>query len=539
MANPFLFKEEVDTTYIDSPTTFTTWTDQGDNSHDLSAGAANEPVFDYGDADSEYRPHLTFDGTDDYCKVANHADFNFGANTDFTLEVVFRTTSTSAGKLVDKGDSSGPRYQLVTAANGKLVGKVDDGGNDASPQTSGTVNDGEWQHGFCTFDRDGDGQTYFAGAANGGGVDISGVGDIDDVGEPFTIGIESETETNIPFNGDIALVRIWNRCLSASEVSALSDASDPLNYGDVPAADQWGAMTELLSNGTFEAGGTGGDFDGGAEVDDGATDIFTGWTNDEAGTGKIEATATKHGGNYACKITTGDNSSIRVYQNEADANNAGKKMRLSFWTRGDGTYSGRYRIYDVTNGANIVSTTDTGVTGATYTLVTKEFDVPATCESVRVYLNGSVTATAVVYFDDASLVQIGCVAEWKLGHENAYSPFDFTKARFIPVHEPIRPRQIVGVAGSGQVKVADLGDAEELFPIRVQRVSETVKNNLEGFLADATVNYAQYAFTYANESGTETAVRYLGMNASPVDVDNPLVSGGLYNISVQLRKEIS
>ena len=122
---------------------------------------------------------------------------------------------------------------------------------------------------------------------------------------------------------------------------------------------------------------------------------------------------------------------------------------------------------------------------------------------------------------------------------NAYTPFTFEKGRSLPANEPINPNQIAGVAGGNQVKVGDLGTKEELFHVRILRVSSTNKTNLLGFLADATVNYAQNTFTFVDEDANSHTVRLLMAGAGIPMVDVPKVSGGLYNISIWLRKEVT
>jgi hypothetical protein len=69
-----------------------------------------------------------------------------------------------------------------------------------------------------------------------------------------------------------------------------------------------------------------------------------------------------------------------------------------------GAYQGRYRIYDVTNGANIVATTNTSRSGSNqWHRVRKVFYTPAGCTSIRIYLYCPSTDTKQAYFDAVSL----------------------------------------------------------------------------------------------------------------------------------------
>jgi hypothetical protein len=118
---------------------------------------------------------------------------------------------------------------------------------------------------------------------------------------------------------------------------------------------------------------------------------------------------------------------------------------------------------------------------------------------------------------------------------NAYTPFVFEKARFLPANQPITPRQLIGIAGGGRVKVTDLGDPDEFFEIRINRISKTNRDNLLGFLQDATVNYSLYTFTFVDEDSASHTVRLWDSEG----LDFPKVRGGLYNIKLLLRKEIT
>lgn len=145
------------------------------------------------------------------------------------------------------------------------------------------------------------------------------------------------------------------------------------------------ANDTLLSNGGFETAGAGD------------PDFWADWT-ESAGDGALaNETTNKHEGTDAAKLTAGAGGNTQVYQVATVV--AGKKYRLRFWTRGDGTYDGRYQVWDNDNSANIVVTTVTGVTGTAYASVVAEFTAPAGCTSARISLRCPVTDTGVCYFD--------------------------------------------------------------------------------------------------------------------------------------------
>jgi len=155
------------------------------------------------------------------------------------------------------------------------------------------------------------------------------------------------------------------------------------------AYDYTAASAEMLSNEGFETAG------------DGGVDIWANWTERASDGALANEVGSVHGGVDAAKVTAG--VSLDTWVEQVITVAAGQEYVLDFWTRGDGTYSGRYSIYDVTHTADIYGNVDTGVTGAVYTEVTRSFTTPAGCTSVRIYLTCPGTATGVAYYDDVSV----------------------------------------------------------------------------------------------------------------------------------------
>ena len=160
----------------------------------------------------------------------------------------------------------------------------------------------------------------------------------------------------------------------------------------------------FTANQGFETGGTGGDFNSLAELDDGTSDDFTDWTeqgvNDVNGD-KAEATATVHGGSVAAKLTK---ATVNVLLNSPVGGITvapGKAYVISMWTRGDGSIAGYYSVYDRSNGALILVAATTGISGAVYTEKKVYFTAPVGCTAID--LNFSVRDVGTVYFDDISV----------------------------------------------------------------------------------------------------------------------------------------
>ena len=521
MANPFLVKDSIAATVA----TTTTWFDSSSNSLDLTA--ANSPTLDtLGDVVSEYNPFWTLDGVDQYLSVANDADLNFGADTDFSLEWVGKTSGAATTHLINKGNFAGgqKRYDLTMQGDGTVDMDIDDNVTPKTASSTATINDGLWHQIIATMDRDGNMQIYIDGAADGSAVDISAVVDIDSAADPLAIGIRSSNLTDNPFSGDIALVRIWNRVLSSGEVSTLYNGSDFWKV-QAPTADQWGSQTDITPTGqAWSDSNTEGNSVG--ELTETLCSI-------SSVTAAGETPAATHAGTWMVKMALAAGSS---YCGDSFSTVIGKKYRASGWCyvpAGTGGFT-QLRVGTSLNnndlGAESYTTRDAWV------YVQVEYTVTTTTTYIS-FLNGAPSGN--MYVDDVVNVQIGAVAEYRLVHTNSFSPFEFEKSRFLPVSEPSVPRQISGPAGGGQVKVASLGDDLENFPFRINRVSSTNKTNFEGFIKDSTVDRGLNTFVFVDESAIETTVRWLTPTAQAQPLNNIQAPGGRFNLVGNFRKEIT
>lgn len=71
---------------------------------------------------------------------------------------------------------------------------------------------------------------------------------------------------------------------------------------------------------------------------------------------------------------------------------------LQFWTRGDGTNAGRYRVLEA-GAADPIATTSTGITGTTWSVVSAPFVVTGV-GAVTVQLRDPAAASSECWFDD-------------------------------------------------------------------------------------------------------------------------------------------
>lgn len=140
---------------------------------------------------------------------------------------------------------------------------------------------------------------------------------------------------------------------------------------------------------------------------EGGADVFAGWT-EGAGDGAIaDETTIVHSGSHSCKLTGGASNNCRIWYIHYVSLDIykGKQFTFKFWTRGDGTNAGQWRVYDVTHAAYIRTLVSTGVTGTEWTEVTGTFTVPSGAGTIEFWTTFWCPSTngGVAYFDDYSL----------------------------------------------------------------------------------------------------------------------------------------
>jgi SAM-dependent methyltransferase len=166
--------------------------------------------------------------------LGDHADFDFGSSTDFTVSLWFQRLGTmennsslggaptDAAILTGKDWASGSNvgWGIFTTSDGGVKWNYSDG----STRKDHTINvgfgnegvaDGQWHHLVVTHDRDGLARFYIDGISKGS-TSISGLGSID-TGLPLTIG--SDGNLNYPWGGCLDEVAIWRRVLVAVEIA--------------------------------------------------------------------------------------------------------------------------------------------------------------------------------------------------------------------------------------------------------------------------------------------------------------------------------
>lgn len=153
---------------------------------------------------------------------------------------------------------------------------------------------------------------------------------------------------------------------------------------------------ERVVNGSFEVAGAGG------------ADVVAWWSESYGSdsTGLIERTSTTStDGTYSLKITAsaaGGYAGVTQYIKTAPS----VSLTLSLDTKGNGTHSARYAVYDATNSAWIIATTSAGNTTTSWATTSVTVTVPATCTYLRLYIQSPAQGTGgVVYVDNISLTE--------------------------------------------------------------------------------------------------------------------------------------
>lgn len=212
------------------------------------------------------------------------------------------------------------------------------------------------------------------------------------------LSIVAGTETDLVFKWDPATPKMGIWVNGSANGTAATCVLDFGSYG-----------SELISNGGFETGGTGGDFNSGSEVDDGTSDTFTSWSNsavDDGANNKVEATATAQAGSYAVKLR---NASALTYVYQSFAITAGNTYKMTVQARGNGVVAGYwYANYtDEATGENVLSEIGATPTSTSYAAQTIYFSIPSTARaSAATLLLVSPTTTGICYYDAASVKRI-------------------------------------------------------------------------------------------------------------------------------------
>lgn len=173
----------------------------------------------------KWNSSLDLDGTDDYIQISDSAPLRFDAsNVDFSLFAWVKRTTTGTEYIISKEDADNDGYRLQFNSSDQVLCS-----EDATDVTStSTITDTNWHLVGCTIDRDGNGQIYIDGKANGSTVSMGT--DAMATTSAIRIGTRSYTSTSY-LNGQIDDVRLYNYALTAGQVRNLFNEGASVRFG--------------------------------------------------------------------------------------------------------------------------------------------------------------------------------------------------------------------------------------------------------------------------------------------------------------------
>lgn len=198
---------------------------------------------------------LTFvSSVPNYVDMGQPAALIFTVDTPFSIALWAKTSSMDYASLVSKLDSASPYtgYELLMLGAGEAsrvrLQLFDNAGHlIAFDSVENAINDGEWHLVVATYD----------GSGSDSGMHIYVDGELADAGGstdphtgpitnniPFQLGMRggSNVPNQIPFDGLMDEVSIWNRALSATNVSQIYNGGQPADISPIPGLIAWWRM---------------------------------------------------------------------------------------------------------------------------------------------------------------------------------------------------------------------------------------------------------------------------------------------------------
>lgn len=193
--------------------------DSSGNNYELTLVGAT-----YGDdINGNANSALSLDGVNDYADAGNVLNFDY--NEPFSISIWVNTPDVSSYQhLIVKRDSPGnlPGYQFAIKQDAELAFQLSDGNGRISVHSDGVLSVDTWYHLVVTYDGSADAggvSMYINTAIQTNDVIVNNLTTTTTNTNAFQIGIRDSTDS--PFQGRIDNVRIYNRELSADEVSLI------------------------------------------------------------------------------------------------------------------------------------------------------------------------------------------------------------------------------------------------------------------------------------------------------------------------------
>jgi len=94
----------------------------------------------------------------------------------------------------------------------------------------------------------------------------------------------------------------------------------------------------------------------------------------------------------------------------------------------------------------------------------------------------------------------------------------FSKASTFPGSSPRTINQFTGISDDNTIRVASLGPAKQSFEVIFEQLTELDIDAVTTFFEDPLVNWGVFSFTFTDEDGVATIVRFLQTEYDPQEV---------------------
>jgi len=162
--------------------------------------------------EAKYNKGLDLDGTNENLTVADTANLRFDAVTgDFSVFSWVKRDTNGTMYVVSKEDADNDGWRMMFTSGNAVQCSVDA----IDVTSSSTITDTKWHHIGCTIDRDGNGQIYIDGLANGTAGAISS--EVMANTSAMTFGTRSYTSTSY-LDGMIDEIQIYNYVVGPTQI---------------------------------------------------------------------------------------------------------------------------------------------------------------------------------------------------------------------------------------------------------------------------------------------------------------------------------
>ena len=168
---------------------------------------------------------VSFDGTNDYVDIGNASDLNFTTGS-FSIAAWIKTSAAGSNDGIVCKDL---RWQFIMDSSNKLHFALYDGTNNPAISSATSINTGEWTHVAAVRHTSDDKlYVYVDGVLDGSATDSLTAS----IASSDTVDIGRRQDSGEFFNGNIDEVSIWNKALSAGDISALYQAKGTSDLND-------------------------------------------------------------------------------------------------------------------------------------------------------------------------------------------------------------------------------------------------------------------------------------------------------------------